>query len=88
MGLANNQTREIPMKSNFARNFSIACICASAALGSKTAAARTAPCSLLTSAQVTAAVGVRVGAAQPAETGDAPGALLPTMAALIAVAVI
>jgi hypothetical protein len=59
------------MKSNFSRNFFIACICASAALGSKTAAAQSvAPCSLLTSAQVTATVGVSVGAAQPiANTG-------------------
>jgi hypothetical protein len=60
------------MKSNFSRHFVIACICVSAALGSKTAAAQSAtlPCSLLTSAQVTAAVGVNVGAAQPiANTG-------------------
>ena len=60
------------MNSNYSRHFIIACICASAALGSKTAAAQsaTAPCSLLTSAQVTAAVGVSVGAAQPiANTG-------------------
>jgi hypothetical protein len=59
------------MKSNFARHFITACICASAALGSRTAAAQSAaPCSLLTSAQVTAAVGVSVGAAQPiANTG-------------------
>jgi len=53
------------MKPNYSRYFIIACICASAALGSKTAAAQPAPCSLLTSAQVTAAVGVSVGAAQP-----------------------
>jgi hypothetical protein len=54
------------MKSNYSRHFIIACICVSAALGSKTAAAQSAaPCSLLTSAQVTAAVGVNVGAAQP-----------------------
>jgi hypothetical protein len=54
------------MKSNYLRHFIIACICASATLGSKTAAAQSvAPCSLLTSAQVTAAVGVSVGAAQP-----------------------
>jgi hypothetical protein len=60
------------MKTNYSRLFVIACICVSAALGSKTAAAQsaTAPCSLLTSAQVTAAVGVSVGAAQPiANTG-------------------
>lgn len=60
------------MKSNSSRNFIIACICASAVLGSKTAAAQAAPapCSLLTSAQITAAVGVNVGAAQPiANTG-------------------
>jgi len=60
------------MKSNYSRHFIIACICLSAALGSRTAAAQSAaaPCSLLTSAQVTAAVGVSVGAAQPiANTG-------------------
>ena len=59
------------MKSNYSRYFIIACICVSASLGSKTAAAQAAaPCSLLTSAQVTAAVGVSVGAAQPiANTG-------------------
>jgi hypothetical protein len=60
------------MKSNSSRNFIIACICASAVLGSKTAAAQAAPapCSLLTSAQITAAVGVNIGAAQPiANTG-------------------
>jgi hypothetical protein len=56
------------MKSNFSRHFTIACLCASAVLGSKTAAAQAAPCSLLTSAQVTAAVGVTVGAAQPIAT--------------------
>jgi hypothetical protein len=59
------------MKSNFSRHFITVCICVSAALGSKTAAAQSAgPCSLLTSAQVSAAVGVNVGAAQPiANTG-------------------
>jgi hypothetical protein len=59
------------MKSNFSQHFITVCICLSAALGSKTAAAQSgAPCSLLTSAQVTAAVGVNVGAAQPiANTG-------------------
>lgn len=59
------------MTSNRARHFIIACICASAVLGSRTAAAQSAgPCSLLTAAQVTAAVGVSVGAAQPiANTG-------------------
>jgi hypothetical protein len=60
------------MKPNYSRHFIIACICATAALGSKTAAAQSAtiPCSLLTSAQVTATVGVSVGAAQPiANTG-------------------
>jgi hypothetical protein len=60
------------MKSNYSRHFITACICATAALGSKTAAAQSAPtpCSLLTSAQVTATVGVSVGAAQPiANTG-------------------
>jgi hypothetical protein len=63
---------EAPLKSNYSRHFIIACICATAALGSKTAAAQTgpAPCNLLTSAQVTAAVGVSVGAAEPiANTG-------------------
>jgi hypothetical protein len=58
------------MKSNFSRHFIIACICVSATFGSRTAAAQAAPCSLLTSAQVTAAVGVSVGEAQPiANTG-------------------
>lgn len=58
------------MKSNFSRYFINTCICVSAILGSRTAAAQAAPCSLLTSAQVTAAVGVSVGAAQPiANTG-------------------
>lgn len=59
------------MKSNYSRYFIIACICVSATLGSRTAAAQSAaPCSLLTSAQVTAAVGVSVGASQPiANTG-------------------
>jgi hypothetical protein len=60
------------MKSSYSRHFITACICATAALGSKTAAAQSAPtpCNLLTSAQVTAAVGVSVGAAQPiANTG-------------------
>lgn len=58
------------MKSNLSRYFLIACICVSATLGSRTAAAQAPPCSLLTSAQVTAAVGVTVGEAQPiANTG-------------------
>ena len=58
------------MKSNVSRHFILACICVSATLGSRTAAAQSPPCSLLTSAQVTAAVGVSVGAAQPiANTG-------------------
>jgi hypothetical protein len=60
------------MKSNYLRHFVTTCICLSAVLGSRTAAAQSAsvPCSLLTSAQVTAAVGVSVGAAQPiANTG-------------------
>jgi hypothetical protein len=59
------------MKSNYSRYFIVTCICLSSTLGSKTAAAEApAPCSLLTSAQVTAAVGVSVGAAQPiANTG-------------------
>jgi hypothetical protein len=57
------------MKPNYSRHFIVACVCVSAALGSKTAAAQSAaPCSLLTSAQVTAAVGVNVGAAQPIAT--------------------
>ena len=58
------------MKSNYLRHFATACICLSAVLGSRTAAAQSgvAPCSLLTSAQVTAAVGVSVGAAQPIAT--------------------
>jgi hypothetical protein len=42
------------MKSNYLRHFVTACICLSAALASRTAAAQSAaPCSLLTSAQVT-----------------------------------
>jgi hypothetical protein len=47
------------MKSNYLRHFVTTCICLSAVLGSRTAAAQSAaaPCSLLTSAQVTAAVG-------------------------------
>jgi hypothetical protein len=53
------------MKSNFSRHLITACICVSAVLGSRTAAAQSAPCSLLTSAQVSAAAGVSVGAAQP-----------------------
>jgi hypothetical protein len=60
------------MKSNYLRHVVTACICLSAALGSRTAAAQSAaaPCSLMTSAQVTAALGVSVGAAQPiANTG-------------------
>ena len=59
------------MKSNYSRYLTIACICISATFGSRTAAAQpAAPCSLLTSAQITAAVGVSVGAAQPiANTG-------------------
>jgi hypothetical protein len=58
------------MKSNSSPYSIIACICASAAFGSITATAQSAPCSLLTSAQVTSAVGVNVGSAQPiANTG-------------------
>jgi hypothetical protein len=59
------------MKSNYSRYVIIACVAASAALSSKTAAAQSGtPCSLLTSAQISAAVGVTVGAAQPiANTG-------------------
>jgi threonine dehydrogenase-like Zn-dependent dehydrogenase len=60
------------MCSNGPRFFIIACICATATFGPKTAAAQSTqgPCSLLTSAQVSAAVGVSVGAAQPiANTG-------------------
>ena len=58
------------MKSHYLRHFVTACICLSAVLGSRTADAQSgvAPCSLLTSAQVTAAVGVSVGAAQPIAT--------------------
>jgi hypothetical protein len=59
------------MKSNYSRYLAIGCTCVAAILGSKTAAAQSpAPCSLLTSAQITAVVGVSVGAAQPiANTG-------------------
>jgi hypothetical protein len=58
------------VKSNFSRYCIIAHICLAAILGARSAAAQTPPCSLLTSAQVTAAVGVSVGAAQPiADTG-------------------
>lgn len=58
------------MKSHFSRYFILTFICVAATLGTRTAAAQAAPCSLLTSAQVTAAVGVSVGAAQPiANTG-------------------
>ncbi len=59
------------MKSTYSRYFVIACIFAAATFGSRTAAAQAAsPCSLLSSAQVTAAVGVTVGAPQPiANTG-------------------
>jgi hypothetical protein len=58
------------MQFNASRHLFIACICAAAALGSTTAAAQSAPapCSLLTAAQVGAAVGVSVGAAQPIGT--------------------
>lgn len=54
------------MKSNSARRF-IACGIALAALdlGAAGARADTAPCSLLTTAQVAAAVGANVGAGQP-----------------------
>jgi hypothetical protein len=60
------------MHSNGSRHFIIACICATAALGSKTAAAQSAPIagSLLTPAQVSATVGVT--AAQP-NTGCSSG---------------
>jgi hypothetical protein len=58
------------MKSNGSRHFIFACICSLTALGSWTAEAQAgpAPCSLLTSAEVTAAVGTNVGAAQPIAT--------------------
>jgi hypothetical protein len=58
------------MKSNGSWHFSVACGVAAAALGLSAADAQAgpAPCSLLTSAQVTAAVGVSVSAAQPIAT--------------------
>ena len=58
------------MKPDFSRLFTLVCVCTSALLGASTAGAQASPCSLITSAQVTAAVGVTVGAAQPiADTG-------------------
>jgi hypothetical protein len=62
--------QEVPMKSNRSRHVILACGVALAALGLSAVEARAdpAPCSLLTSAQVTAAVGASVGAAQPIST--------------------
>jgi hypothetical protein len=59
------------MKSSHSRHFITGVICVLACMGSKTAAAQSAaPCSLLTSAQVSAAVGVTAGAGTPiANTG-------------------
>lgn len=58
------------MKSNCSRHFIFAAIGALAALGLGIADAQAgpAPCSLLSSAEVTAAVGANVGAAQPIAT--------------------
>jgi hypothetical protein len=54
------------MKSSGVRNFSIAVICIAAGLSSRSAAAQgaSAPCNLLTAAQVGTAVGASVGAPQ------------------------
>jgi hypothetical protein len=59
------------MKSNRLRYFVLVTICAFAGLGSKTAAAQSAaPCSLLNSAQVSAAIGAAAGEGTPiANTG-------------------
>jgi hypothetical protein len=60
------------MKFNVSWHFIFACICSLSGFGLWTAAAQAgpAPCSLLTSAEVSAAVGANVGAAQPiANTG-------------------
>jgi len=58
------------MKSNGSRHFIFACICSLTSLGLAAADAQAgpAPCSLLTSAEVSAVVGVNVGAAQPIAT--------------------
>jgi hypothetical protein len=58
------------MKFNGPPHFIFVCICSLTGLGSWTAEAQAgpAPCSLLTSAEVTAAVGANVGAAQPIAT--------------------
>jgi hypothetical protein len=58
------------MTSNGSRHFIFACICSLTGLGLWTAEAQAgpAPCSLLTSAEVSAAVGANVGAAQPIAT--------------------
>jgi len=58
------------MKSNGSRHFIFAGICTLTALGLWTAEAQAgpAPCSLLTSAEVSAVVGANVGAAQPIAT--------------------
>ena len=56
------------MKSDRSRYFVAFLVCALAGLRSEVAAAQASPCSLLTSAQVSAVVGVSVGAAQPIAT--------------------
>lgn len=56
------------MNSKFLPHFIAGLFCVLAGLGARTAAAQAAPCSLLSSAQVSAAVGVSVGAAQPIAT--------------------
>lgn len=58
------------MKSNDSGYFIVGIVCALAALGSSAALAqsKTAPCSLLTQAQVSAAAHVSVGAGQPIGT--------------------
>ena len=60
------------MKTSRSRHFMIGVICVLAGMGSKTAAAQSpaAPCSLLSSAQVSAAVGATAGEGKPiANTG-------------------
>jgi len=60
------------MNANHSRHFVIGLICIFAGLGTKTAAAQAAvaPCSLLNSGQVTAAIGATVGEGKPiADTG-------------------
>jgi hypothetical protein len=58
------------MKSNYSGHFIVGIVCALAALGPRAAAAQStpAPCSLLTQAQVAAAVGASVGAGEPIST--------------------